>query len=194
MRIALLVLGTAVLLPPSSAAQFGVSGELGLGFMGGTDHDTASVSLRPYRPATYTIRPEWEFGRVRVGLGLTYSTPHMAFEGSYTIVSSDAEGARLLEAAPELSYRLLRTSTGVSLRVHGGPVLDTWSVMGETTAEWGGQLALSTEMPLAARWHLTIRGTGVITSSVYDQGDFPPEIKVEAMRRGTVSLGVRYGP
>lgn len=197
MRIPGLVMATNLLLVTPAAAQFGVSAEVGLGFMGGTDRDTSSAdvgSLRPYRPTQLTIRPEWQFDRVRVGLGLTYATPHMALEGTYTFVSSDSQSATLLEMAPEVAYRLLRTGTGVSVLLHGGPVVDLWTVFGEATSEVGGQIALSLEVPLASRVHMVVRGSGIMTSSIFDRNDLPPEVEVQAMRRGTIALGVRYGP
>jgi hypothetical protein len=197
MRLLTVVLTGCLLCPPRAAAQFGLSAELGLGFMGGTDRDTSSAdvgSLRPYRPTQFTLRPEWQFKNVRVALGLTYSTPNMAVEGTYTIVSSDSQTATLIEMAPEVSYRLLRTGTGVSVHLHGGPVVDLWTVFGNATTEVGGQLALSLEVPLASRIHMLVRGSGVVTSSVFDKGDLPPEVEVQKMRRGTIALGVRYGP
>lgn len=197
MRILTLVMaGHLVLLSPA-AAQFGVSVELGLGFMGGTSQDTSNAdvgSLRPYRPTQYTVRPEWQFGRVRVGLGLLYARPTLAIEGTFTFVANDSGKSTLFEVAPEVAYRLLQTHTGVSLRLHAGPVVDLWTVLGEDRAVAGGQLAVSVEMPLASRFQILIRGSGVMTKSIFDKNDLPPELEVQPMRRGTIALGVRYGP
>lgn len=177
-------------------AQFGMSAEVGLGFMGGTSQDTSNTdvgSLRPYRPTQYTLRPEWQFGRVRVGLGLLYSRPTVAIEGTFTFVANDSARSTLLEVAPEVSYRLFQTATGVAVRAHAGPVVDYWSVLGEDKAVAGGQLALSVEMPLATRWHFLVRGSGVVTQCVFEKYDLPPELVVQPMRRGTIAMGVRYG-
>jgi len=194
--VALCIVGGLTLVPPA-AAQFGVSAELGLGFMGGTSQDTTNAdvgSLRPYRPTQYTLRPEWQFGRVRVGLGLLYARPTLAIEGTFTFVANDSGKSTLFEVAPELAYRLLQTHTGVSVRLHAGPVVDLWTVLGEDRTVAGGQLALSVEMPLASRLYFLVRGSGVVTKSVFDKNDLPPELEVQPMRRGTIALGVRYGP
>jgi len=197
MRSLALVMAGTLLLQPPAAAQFGVSAELGLGFMGGTSQDTSNAdvgSLRPYRPTQLTLRPGWRFGRFTVDLGLTYATPPIAVEGSYTFVFNDTGRTMLIEAAPEVGYRLFVTGTGVSFNLHAGPVVDLWTILGENRTVAGGQVAASVQVPLASRIQLVVRGSGVVTKSALEKSDLPSQVAVQAMRRGTVALGVRYGP
>lgn len=180
-------------------AQFGLSADVHLFNYGGVSHDTSvgnvGESFRPYRPLLMGLRPEWNFGRVRIGLGMAYGAPDIAEDGEPLALVLHNTG-KLLEMTPEFSYRLVRLPRGLAFRLHAGPLIDIWKLEGEdgVRTRAGGLVALSTEFPVTARLHGVIRLSAALTSGLFERSDLPPEFKLEGMRRAGIGLGLRYGP
>lgn len=179
-------------------AQFGISADAHLFSYGGVSHDTSAgnvgQSFRPFRPLLVALRPEWTFGRVRIGLGVAYGAPDIAEEGGpLALVLHDT--GKLLEISPEFSYRLARLPRGLSVRVHAGPLVSIWKLTGDdgVRTRAGGLVALSTEFPVTAKLQGIIRVSGAVTEKLFHQSDLPPEFKIERMRRVGIGLGLRYG-
>ena len=194
---------TAVLLCCSAfvtraVAQLGVSGDVQLSAYGGASRDTSQgnvgQSFRPYRPVLFTLRPEWDLGRWRVALGVSYGKPDIAVEGDpLTVVLH--QSSELLEVAPEVSYRFWKSPSGTRVRLLSGPVLNLWMLPGEDQprSRGGAFLGLSTESPVTTRLQATVRATGVLTAGLFERPDLPPEFELRSMRRVSLGLGVRYG-
>ena len=179
-------------------AQFGISADAHLFSYGGVSHDTSAgnvgQSFRPFRPLLVALRPEWTFGRARVGLGIAYGSPDIAEDGDpLALVLHDT--GKLLELSPECSYRLARLPRGLAVRVHAGPLVSIWKLNGEdgVRTRVGALVALSTEFPVTAKLQGIIRLSGAVTEKLFHQSDLPPEFKVERMRRAGIGLGLRYG-
>ncbi|MGH7674487.1 MAG: hypothetical protein ACREMV_04370, partial [Gemmatimonadales bacterium] len=100
----------------------------------------------------------------------------------------------LYEASVDFSWRVARTSTGVEFRAHAGPILDVWSVSGDddSRVRWGGLAAVTMEFGLGRRFGGSVRAGGALTPSLFEPGELPPEFVRRTMRRGAVSLGLRY--
>jgi hypothetical protein len=180
-------------------AQFGLSADVHLFSYGGVSHDTSAgnvgQSFRPFRPLLVALRPEWTFGRVRIGLGIAYGAPDIAEDGGpLALVLHDT--GKLLEISPEGSYRLARLPRGLSVRIHAGPLISIWKLNGEdgVRTRAGGLVALSAEFPVTTKLQGFIRVSGAVTEKLFHQSDLPPEFKVERMRRAGIGLGLRYGP
>jgi len=179
--------------------QFGVSTDVDLFSYGGVSHDTSAgnvgQSFRPFWPITVALRPEWTFGRARIGLGIAYGSPDIAEDGDPLALVLHNTG-KLLELSPEFSYRLVRLPRGPVVRVHAGPLISIWDLQGTNGARTraGGLVALSTEFPVTAKLHGVIRLSGALTSGIFDASDLPPEFKREGIRRAGIGLGLRYGP
>ena len=182
----------------SADAQFGLSVDVHLFSYGGVSHDTSAgnvgESFRPYRPLLAALRPEWDFGRVRIGFGMAYGTPDIAEDGQPLALVLHNTG-KVLEMAPEFSYRLVRLPRGLAFRLHAGPLIDIWKLEGEdgVRTRGGGLVAVSAEFPVTAKLHGIVRVSGAITSGLFERSDLPPEFKLEGMRRAGIGLGLRYG-
>jgi hypothetical protein len=198
MRIVTTFLLCSTVLATRSSAQFGISGDVQLGVYGGASRDTSpgnlGQSFRPHRPVLFTLRPEWEFGRLRVALGVSYGRPDIVEDGEPLAIVLHAP-SQFVELAPELSYQIWRSPASTRVRLHAGPVLNIWQLPGEDRQRnrGGGFAAMSLEFPILARLQAALRASAVLTSGVFDGSDLPPEFEIRSMRRVGISLGVRYG-
>jgi len=166
-------------------------------WFGGTSHDTSAASddesFRPHRPTSFGLSVDKRFTKIGVGLRLSYAEAAVADEGDAGFIGLNNFFA-CYEAAPELSYRVARTGTGAEFRVHGGPLLDLWSVTGEDglRSRWGAHAAVSVELPFGRHLAGAVRAGGALTPSVFKPGELPPQFVRQTMRRGSVTLGLRY--
>jgi hypothetical protein len=180
-------------------SQFGVSTDVDLFTYGGVSHDTSAgnvgQSFRPYWPILVGLRPEWTFGRARVGLGIAYGSPDIAEDGGPLALVLHNTG-KLVELSPEFSYLLARLPRGSVVRVHAAPLISIWKLQGVdgVRTRAGGLVALSTEFPVTTRLHGVIRLSGALTSGMFEASDLPPEFKRQGIRRAGIGLGLRYGP
>lgn len=178
--------------------QLGIGGEVRLGFYGGASLDTTTASFgagfRPYRPVLYTLRPEWRAGRVGVALGLTYGQPDIVEEGKPVSIVVHVP-TRLLEVAPEVSVGVWRTSAGMRIRIHAGPIVDMWQLPGEDAlrSRPGGHGAVSAEFPVLGKLQAVLRAELVLTGALWTDVDLPPGFETRSMHRFGLGLGLRYG-
>lgn len=182
---------------PGLEAQWFIAADAVTMWFGGVSVDTSAtgenLSFRPYRPTGVGLRVERRFARAGVGLQLHYAEPALGLVGDDAVVAAN-DFLALYEAALEASWRIARTASGVDLRAHAGPVLDLWSVSGDDglRVRWGALAAASVEFALGRRFAGAVRASGALTPSVFEPGELPPEFVRRAMRRGSVSLGIRY--
>lgn len=199
MRLATIALFCLAVPGGRARAQLGLSSDVQLSIYGGVSRDTSAANLgqtfRPYRPILVTFRPEWSFSRVRIALGLTYGTPDIAEDGDPLAVVLH-NTATLLELSPEVSYRLVQLPRGSTIRVHAGPLISIWNLKADegSRTRAGALLAASTEFPLTSRLHGVVRLSGAVSSRLFRQSDLPPEFEIQAVRRASIGLGLRYGP
>ncbi|HXL12024.1 MAG TPA: hypothetical protein VN955_11560 [Gemmatimonadales bacterium] len=175
----------------ASAAQWGLSAEVGVARFGGTSRDSSGSTLGPYRPTTFGARLDRELGPVRVGIGLLYARTGLAGEQNQTAVVF-YDRASLVEAAPEISLRVARFGGGVVTRVAGGPSLDIWDVDGVSRTRVAARGAVALEWPLSGRCIGSLRATGVLSGSMMNRDETPAGVERQATRRGGVSIELRY--
>ena len=198
MRDLTILLFCVVAVPGRVAGQFGLSVDAHQFAVGGVSRDTSAgnsgESFKPFRPILVAVRPEWSFGRIRLELGIAYGTPDIADDGDPLAVVLH-NTAKVLELAPEVSYRLAQLPRGLVVRIHTGPLIDTWKLDGDEAARTraGGLVALSTEFPVTAKLHGVVRFSGALTAGLFERSDLPPEFQLRAMRRLGIGLGLRYG-
>jgi hypothetical protein len=192
-----LVLGSCLVTRPV-LGQLAIGADVRLGFYGGASRDTTTDSFgagfRPYRPVLYTLRPEWRGGRIGVVLGLTYGQPDIAEEGEPVSIVVHLP-TRLLEVAPEISMEVWRSSAGMRIRVHAGPIMDLWQLPGEDglRSRPGGHGALSAEFPVLGKVQAVLRADLVLTGALWTDADLPPGFEIQNMHRFGFGLGLRYG-
>lgn len=175
----------------AGAVQWGVAVELGVARFWGTAHDTTGATVGPYRPTTLGVRLDREVGAVRVGLGLMYARTGLAGEqDNVAVVFYDR--AWLAEAAPEIAIRVARFGAGIVTRLVVGPDFALWQVDGAQRTRVGARGALALEWPLGGRCTGSLRATGVLSGSVMNRDEAPPEVEQLATRRLGVAVGLRY--
>ena len=174
-----------------AAAQWGVSLELGVARFGGTSRDSSGATVGPYRSTTFGLRLDRAVGVARVALGVVYAKTGLAAEGQGVAVVQYDLGS-LWEIAPELSLRVARFGTGIEVRLDAGPTIDVWNFDGERRNRVGGRAAAALEWPLARTLTGSLRVSGTLSGSAFDEADTPGGVERRATRRVGVAVGLRY--
>lgn len=189
----LILLAAAV--PSTASAQAGwhLTLERGSTTFSAAAHDTSAdqVQVRPWHPATYTFRLVRESRRLGFGVALTYSNgPVAANIDDFVLLPGDTQ--LLIELAPELRYPLIAASSGVTLRIHVGPVVDIWTPSGDDTRTvFGGLGGLTMSFPIAGRWQADLRADVAVTGSNVTKDEASDGIVREpTMRRGRLGIGI----
>ena len=147
--------------------------------------------MGPYRPTTFGLRLDRTLGRARVAVDILYATTGLAGEERGVAVVQYGTGS-LWEIAPAVSLRVARFGTGVEARVEAGPAIDLWNFDGERRNRVGGRAAAIAEWPLARALTGSLRVSGTLSGSVFDQADTPAGVERRATRRFGVAIGLRY--
>src|SRR5436190_1865850 len=100
--------------------------------------------------------------------------------------------ASLCEVAPQVSFRLARFGAGVDVRLEAGPAIQLWTVDGDSRTRVAAQTAAALEWPLAGSLSGSLRVSGVLSGSIFNADEPPPEVERRATRRFGVAIGVRY--
>jgi MoxR-like ATPase len=98
----------------------------------------------------------------------------------------------LWEIAPQLSLRLARFGVGVDVRLEAGPAVQLWDVAGVGRTRVAARAAAALEWPLAQALSGSLRVSGLVSGSVFDAGETPPDVERRATRRLGVAVGARY--
>jgi hypothetical protein len=198
MRTPVALLGLLLVAAPAGAAgQWGLGLEVGLARFAGTSRDTSGTtvngSFRPYVPWLFGLGIERRVQRVTVGLRLSFANAAVALA---TDGPTLVEPAAMLhgQIAPEVGGTLARSSTGATLAVRAGPIVEFWTLDGED-ARWrtGGQVGLVLECPLVRRVAARVTVRAGVTPSVLTAEELPPEFVRRTSWRTGVALGLRYG-
>jgi hypothetical protein len=155
------------------------------------DTNTPSVQVIPWHPASYTVRLARDGRRIGFAIGLT------AANGQLGATIEDAAilpggGLLLLEAAPELRFRIWASAVGATLAAHAGPVIDIWAPEGDDVrAAYGGMGGVTLTLPVTGRWSAAIRTDFAVTGSEATRDEESAEIRrAKTMRRGRLALGI----
>src|SRR5205823_2387321 len=90
------------------------------------------------------------------------------------------------------SSRLARFGAGVDVRLEAGPAVQLWTVDGASRTRVAAQTAAALEWPLAGSLTGSLRVSGVLSGSIFNADEPPPEVERRATRRLGVAIGVRY--
>ena len=190
--VTLLLLGL-VPLCRTAAAQWGLAAEIGVARFGGSARDTSGTVVGPYRPTTVGLRVESGAGGVALALTVMYAKTGVAGErDGFAVVQYDA--ASLWDVAPQVSLRLARFGAGVEARLEGGPAVDVWTVDGESRTRFAAHAGAALQWPLARALTGSLRLTGSLSQSVFDEAEMPAGTERRSTRRLGIALGVRYQP
>ena len=179
--------------PSTVSAQWGIAAEIGVARFGGSSRDTSGTTVGPYRPTTFELRLDRGLGPARVAVVVLRARTGIAGERpGLALVQYDI--ASLWEIAPQVSFRLARFGVGVDVRLEAGPAVQRWDVDGASRTRVAARAAATLEWPLARALSGSLRVSGLVSGSVFDAGETPPDVERRATRRVGVAMGLRYQP
>jgi len=174
--------------------QWAVTTEVGADrFWGGSIETTNDRrSFRPYRPTTFGMGLERTAGRLGAGLRLRYASASLALEGSDAVAA--AKGVfTVYSAAPEVMYRIATVGAVNQLVLHGGPLLEIWSVLdADTQTRLGVQGAVSLNLPLGGRFAGALTAGAAVMPSPFEEGQLDPPFERRALWRRRFAVGLDY--
>jgi len=174
--------------------QWAVTTEVGADrFWGGSIETTNDRrSFRPYRPTTFGMGLERTAGRLGAGLRLRYASASLALEGSDAVAA--AKGVfTVYSAAPEVMYRIATVGAVNQLVLHGGPLLEIWSVLdADTQTRLGVQGAVSLNLPLGGRFAGSLTAGAAVMPSPFAEGQLDPPFERRALWRRRFAVGLDY--
>jgi hypothetical protein len=151
-----------------------------------------NLSFRPYRPTTFGLGLERRHGSLGVGLRLHYTGASMALEGGEAIVAAkgvfDVYGFN-----PELVYRIASVGAGNALLLRGGPLVEVWKIVDESTkTRVGAQTALSLTVPLGSGFAASVLAGVALTSSPFTSDQIAPDFEPRALWRRSIAARMEY--
>lgn len=171
--------------------------DVGRAHTGGTSRDTASGDERAFRPFHSTV---WSLhGSHRVGgfaLGLigSYGTAGFALEGPDLLLVDRTVRFTFYELAPVIGIPLTGLGNDGLLTLTGGPVVALWRLTDQPDrTRLGARLGLSLPVWFGQALGGVVRLDGVVTPSVFEEAELPPEFILPATWRVQVSLGLLAG-
>jgi len=176
--------------------SWGLGLDIGLTrFWGGSEPiaPNEAPGFKPYRPTTFGVRLDRRFGRGSLAVGVLYAQSGLGSENDDLAIIAKG-GVDLVEATPEVGYRLGTLGPVTAVSLFAGPVLDVWMLSGEDTRlRIGGRAGLELLVPLGGALAGTIRAHGGLSGSLFHDSEVPSDFRTKAMPNAGVSLGLRLG-
>jgi len=164
---------------------------------GGTSRDTVSGDDQAFRPSSSTVwsvHASRRVGRIALGLIGSYGTSGFALEGPDLVLVDRTVGFSFYELAPVIGIRVTGLGNDGLLALTGGPVVALWRLTDQPDrTRLGARLGLSLPVWFGRTLGGVVRLDGVVTPSVFQEGELPPEFILPATWRVQVSLGLLAG-
>ena len=180
--------------------QPGVSGlDVGRAWVQGSSRDTASGDDRAFRPHAPTgialgVTRRMGAGPVTLGLVASYGEGGLALDGPDLLLVDRTTQFAFYELAPLIGYRLTRLGRDGALFLAGGPAFSRWSLTDQPDrTRVGGRLALSLPLWFGANVGGALGLSGIVTPSVFEEGELPPEFVRTTTWRVEMTLGLVAG-
>ncbi len=171
--------------------------DVGQTHIGGTSRDTASGDDQAFRPSNSTVwslHASRRVGGFALGLIGSYGTAGFALEGPDLLLVDRTAGFTFYELAPVIGIRLTGLGNDGLLVLTGGPVVSLWSLTDQPDrTRLGARLGLSLPIWFGQNLGGMVRLDGVVTPSVFEDGELPDDFILPATWRVQVSLGVLAG-
>lgn len=200
LRTVSLALGAIVMMYAQGSAQqhrWTIGLDVGRAHTGGTSRDTASGDDRAFRPSSSTVwslHASRQVGGFALGLVGSYGTAGFALDGPELLLVDRAIRFSFYELAPVIEIPLTGLGTDGQLVLSGGPVVARWRLTDQPDrTRLGGRLGLSLPVWFGPALAGVVRLDGVVTPSVFEEGELPVEFIRPATWRVQVSLGVLAG-
>ena len=180
---------------PAQDHRWTIGVAVGRGEVGGTSRDSSdSRGFRPHDLGTVSLTATLKVGALTVGLIGAYGKADFGLEGSDLLLVDKTTSFTVYEIAPVVGVRLTRLGHDGELGLVGGPVIDFWSLTNQPNrTRVGARIGLA--LPVWFGTHLggVVRLDGVVTPSVFEDGELPSEFIRTATWRVQLSLGVLAG-
>ncbi len=171
--------------------------DVGRTHIGGTSRDTTSGDDRAFRPSNsrvWSLHASRRVGGFGLGLIGSYGTAAFALEGPDLLLVDRTVGFTFYELAPVIGIPLTGLGNDGLLVLTGGPVVALWSLTDQPDrTRLGGRLGLSLPVWFGQTLGGLVRLDGIVTPSVFEDGELPDEFILPATWRVQVSLGVLAG-
>jgi len=153
--------------------------------------NSVETAAHPSPATTFGFRVSRTGTRVAFSLGVLFASTGVRFEDE-DIGAESRDILGLVEVSPQVSFVLLRPREA-AFRVHLGAVLDHWSPEGASTrTSLGGVGGFSLGVPFSSRVSVEARWEMVLTGSVFEEGELPPQFGLESGWSDRWVLGVTY--
>lgn len=195
-----IVLGAAVLGPSALSGQtpaWRVTAGASQVWFGSVAEDTMTgdFTVRPSATTGWSVAADHRLGRLRAGIGLSYSSSHIEGSGAgASIIDHDAH-MRALEVSVLLTLPIARIGTqGAEFLVTAGPALTIWDLTGEESQTvFGGTAALQFAVPISSGWRFLAAAGGSLSGSPVEDVALSGEFEPTSLLSGRVGLGLQYG-
>ena len=199
LRTVSLALGAIVMMNAQGSAQhrWTIGIDVGRAHSGGTSRDTASGDDRGFRPSSsmvWSLHASRRVGDFALGLVGSYGTARFALGGPDLLLVDRTVGFTFYELAPVIGLPLTRLGNDGRLILTGGPVVALWRLTDQPDrTRLGARLGLSLPVWFGQALAGVVRLDGVVTPSVFEEGELPVEFIRPATWRVQVSIGMLGG-
>lgn len=192
--------GALTVLPATLRGQspaWRISGTVSQVWFGSTVQDTVldDFNGRPTATAGWGLAADHALGRVRAGIGLTYTSSYLEGYGPEVSLIDRDSRMRQVEVAALLTVPIARIGdAGAEFLLMAGPTLGFWSVTGEDDrTTFGGLAALQLAAPLGTGWRLLVSAGGSLSGSPIAEESVPSDFETTTLLAGRVGVGLQYG-
>lgn len=192
--------GALTVLPATLRGQspaWRISGTVSQVWFGSTVRDTVldDFNGRPTATAGWGLAADHSLGRVRAGIGLTYTSSYLEGYGPEVSLIDRDSRMRQVEVAALLTVPIARIGdAGAEFLLTAGPTLGFWSVTGEDDrTTFGGLAALQLAAPLGTGWRLLASAGGSLSGSPIAEESVPSDFETTTLLAGRVGVGLQYG-
>jgi len=164
-------------------------------FSGGLDDTTTTQGNWALTPnVTWGVAADRAVGKVRVGLGLSYTSSHVQVSDDQVTLIEGTLDLSQVGVAAFMTVPLVRLgSEGAAIDLSAGPVLGIWSLTdADARTRIGGAARLQLTAPLAPSWHLLATVGGSVAGSPFGTSDLPDPFEATTLWATTAGLGMQY--
>ncbi len=195
-----LALVAMVMAPAQGSAQqhhWTIGLDVGRTHTGGTSRDTASGDDRAFRPSSSTVwslRASRRVGDLALGVVGSYGTAGFALAGPDLLLVDRTVRFTFYELAPVIGIPLTGLGNDGQLVLTGGPVVALWRLTDQPDrTRLGARLGLSLPVWFGQALAGVVNLDGLVTPSVFEEGELPEEFIRQATWRMQLSLGLLAG-
>jgi hypothetical protein len=180
--------------PLAAQRHWGIAVELGSASFNGHARSTTitpEATGHPSPARTWGLRVSRAGSKAEFSVGALVASTGVQFEDEES--AAEARGVLgLVEVSPQVALLILKPREA-AVRVHLGAVLDRWSPEGDKArTALGGLAALSLDVPFSSRFGAEVRWETLLTGSVFEEDELPPEFSRKSGWSERWVVGMKY--